>query len=354
MAVDLTGGLPIEREYVFASRPDVPEMRDSVSLWTFADDGSVGLPRTGIEAYEASWDAHSYQVNVAFPDGRAYRIRETGPTHSALGPDGKPTILGAGPLAFECVEPFKTWRMTYDGKLAQTSSKALAAGDVSGELVDVAFEVTATMAVPPWEQGTLLPEAKHILQTQEEGDLVGGPRFEQLYTATGSVTVGGVRQEFTGSGLRIRRQGIRRLASFWGHAWQTSVFPSGKAFGYMAYPPREDGKDTYNEGFVFDGDGGLVGARVVDAPWLTEVKALGQDVGLTLETVDGRTIRIDGETFVSTWDIHHSDGAFKRENLNADFPALQQAGVKYTWDGEVSYGMLERSNKIGKITFAEE
>jgi hypothetical protein len=31
------------------------------------------------------------------------------------------------------------------------------------------------------------------------------------------------------------------------------------------------------------------------------------------------------------------------------FPALQQAGVRYRWDGEETFGMLERSNPLDKI-----
>jgi hypothetical protein len=31
------------------------------------------------------------------------------------------------------------------------------------------------------------------------------------------------------------------------------------------------------------------------------------------------------------------------------FPALQQAGVRYRWEGEETYGMLERSNPLDKI-----
>jgi hypothetical protein len=34
----------------------------------------------------------------------------------------------------------------------------------------------------------------------------------------------------------------------------------------------------------------------------------------------------------------------------ACFPALQQAGVRYHWDGEETFGMLERSNPLDKIT----
>ena len=95
---------------------------------------------------------------------------------------------------------------------------------------------------------------------------------------------------FTGSGLRIRRQGVRHLTEFRGHCWQSALFPSGRAFGYIAYPPREDGRPTFNEGYVFDGDGDLVPARVLEAPWLTRLQALGQDVSLVLETENsGRT-----------------------------------------------------------------
>ena len=78
MAIDLSGGIDPAREYVFAERPDNPEMRDSVSFWVVDDRGEVGLPRVGIEAVAANWDAHDVQVNVAFADGRVFRLRENG------------------------------------------------------------------------------------------------------------------------------------------------------------------------------------------------------------------------------------------------------------------------------------
>ena len=85
MAVDLTGGIDGSREYVFAERPEDPEMRDSVSFWVVDDRGEVGLPRIGVEAVAANWDAHDIQVNVAFPDGRVFRLRENGPSMPAAG-----------------------------------------------------------------------------------------------------------------------------------------------------------------------------------------------------------------------------------------------------------------------------
>lgn len=352
MTIDLTGGIDPAREYMFARRPDDPEMRDSVSFWTVDDRGEVGLPRIGVEAVAANWDNHETQINVAFPDGRVYRLRDARPSLPVRGPDGRPSVLGAGGLAFRCVQPFATWTMTYDGKAVQTSSFDLVAGKSGGPLVDIAFHVEAKMAVPPWIQGSLQREAGDRIKTSVEGDLMGGPRYEQLFRATGSVTVADETRDFTGSGLRIRRQGVRRLAEFWGHAWQSALFPSGKAFGYIAYPPRPDGKPTFNEGYLFTGDGELIPARAVGAPWLTRLRALGEDVSVTLETAEG-TVHIEGETVYSTHDVRHDDDtysvrAMKKENPN--FPALQQAGVRYRWDGEETYGMLERSNPLDKIS----
>jgi hypothetical protein len=94
-----------------------------------------------------------------------------------------------------------------------------------------------------------------------------------------------------------------------------------------------------------------VPARVTVAPWLTRLQALGQDVSFELETERG-TVRVEGETILSTYDIHHEDKAFATQALQQempDFPALQQAGVRYRWDGEEAYGMLERSYPLAKI-----
>ena len=93
-------------------------------------------------------------------------------------------------------------------------------------------------------------------------------------------------------------------------------------------------------------------ARVVQAPWLTSLQAFGQDVSLVLETEKG-TERIEGETVMSTFDIRHDDRTRAIEELSEelpDFPPLQQAGVRYAWNGEETFGMLERSSPRSKIT----
>jgi hypothetical protein len=349
MAIDLTGGLGDDREFLFATQPDDPEMRESVNVWVWDQGTEFGMPRIGVEAVADQWETHDVQVNIAFASGRVLNIFAPGKVHDPIGADGKPRILGAGPLSFELIEPFVHWRGRIDGLATETSTQAQMDGWMpganGGEHDPVELDLDIRSAVPPWESGSLLEEAGRVLATQEEGALMGGPRFEQLFRATGRLRVGDEERELNGGGLRIRRAGVRRLARFRGHVWQSSVFPSGRAFGLCLYPPRDDGKPTFNEGYLFEGDGSLIPARTVDAPWLRTLEPKGQDVSVTLETEDGKTATIRGETVLSTCHVMgpHSGGGFV-----SGFQ-LQQAIAQYTWDGETATGMIERSTAVEEV-----
>lgn len=339
MTVDLTGGLDPEREEVFAAAPENPEMRDSVSMWISDDQGYFGIPRIGIEAAGRPWDEHLYQAQMGFADGRIFLNHGSGATHPARDEAGRPYILGAGPLEFRCLEPFARWSTTFKGEMLATTVQQLIEtpkSQVTGGSVQAEFEVVTTMAAPPWIQGSLLLEAKALLDGGVEGGLMGGPRYEQLFRCEGSVKVDVETHSFSGQGLRIRRQGVRELAEFWGHAWQSAIFPSGRAFGYITYPPRVDGRLTFNEGYLLENDGGeMIPARVLEAPWLRRLVPHGEDVPVVFETEKGIT-RIEGETVIPIFDT------FKPQM--PDFPVLVQAGVRYCWDGEETYGMMERSS----------
>ena len=341
---DLTGGLEEEREFLYAERPDDPEMRESVNMWLWDDADVIGLPRVGVEAVGETWDTHEIQLNLSMKGGRVLNGYGPNPSHDPIGADGRPRICGSGPLSFELVEPFRHWRARYDGIATETSvSEQLDGwfpGFSGGPEVPVSFEFDLRSAAPPWETGSLLEEAAWVMANQEEGDLMGGPRFEQLFRAEGMVTVGDDEFPIHGGGLRVRRTGVRRLATFWGHAWQSAVFPSGRAFGHCVYPPRADGKPTFNEGFLFEGEGDLIPARVVQAPWLTTLSADPQDVSVVLETADGTTT-IEGETILPTFMV-------MPEGIGPGL-TLQQTIVRYTWDGETANGMLERSTPTGQV-----
>jgi hypothetical protein len=316
---ELRNGLSPDKDLVFPERPADPEMRESTSIWLFEESGAFGMPRMGIEAEASSWDNRGVQANFAFAGGRLLDGSAMGAPPPAIGPDGRPTVLGAGPLTFRCLEPFRRWTVTFDGPARDRQDPSRSS--------HVRLEADMVMATPAWIQdvGEDDPSA--------EGAYMGlGHRFEHLFRAAGVLEVDGQPRPFTGVGLRIHRQSIRRLEGFYGHVWQSALFPDGRAFGYIAYPPKPDGSQ-YNIGYLYQ-DGRMIPAKVAKAPWLRRVTPSGEDVSFELESELGRT-RIQGSTaFVVT------------HGKMAAMPGLtlQQGGVRYTWDGKSAMGMIERSS----------
>jgi hypothetical protein len=333
MTIDVTGGMDPSKDYFLSERPEDPQFRESASFWISDDKGAIGMPRIGIEAVAEAWDDREIQLNLAFPDGRVGVVRgATGEGRSPVDDDGICRTFAAGGLVFGCVEPFKTLTLTYDGLALATTADALCKSDLSGSDLPLKIEVELTPAVPPYVSGTLNKDAEELFNSGWAGAFIS-PRYEQLCTATGSVRFGDDEWSFTGTGLRIHRQGLRDVGGFWGHCWTSALFPSGKAFGANAFPEREDGEPTYNEAYLWDGER-MIPATLVDAPWLRRLQPYGEDVGVTFRTDDG-DVHIEGETILS---------APIAPMTNSVFPlALLQAGVRYRWDGEETYGMMERS-----------
>lgn len=339
MAIDLTGGLPPERDYFFGQKPG-PEIRDAANIWLEEENGAFAM-RIGVEALAETWDAHEYWLDICYPDGRVISGRETTPSHPAIGPEGKPTILGTGPLEFRCIAPFKHWRVTFSPHAVTELTARQLIEDVypaQPPLRNVAFEIDYYPVVPPLISGTLTEDSRQIM-SGEQGSFIS-PRFEQLCRAEGFLEIDGVRRTFKANVLRIKRQGVRKFEGFWGHCWQSALFPSGRAFGINVFPPRADGKPSFNEGFIYDGNGVLKPARAVEMPWLRKLHEKGEHVPLVLETADG-LVRIDGTTFINCRSRSTASGS--GTVLPATWPVVQQAHATYNWDGETATGMIERS-----------
>jgi hypothetical protein len=331
---DLRGGLALEKDLVFPAKPDHPEMRESTSIWMFDEEGRFGFPRMGIEAEAASWNDRSFQANMALADGRVLDGAGRGAPPSPFGPDGRPVVLGAGGQVYTCLEPFRRWRVSFEGSAVDTHVEDQIAQRVNRDKrAPVRLEAELTMVTPAWIQETGEGDGS------AEAEYMGlGYRFEHLFRAEGVFHFDGKDHPFKGTGLRIHRQSIRRLEGFYGHCWQSAVFPDGRAFGYIAYPPKPDGSQ-YNEGYVYQ-DGKMRPARATKIPWLRRVAGSGDDVALELETELGVT-RIEGSTTLATFQV---------ANPYLNGLTLQQSGVHYRWGDQTAYGMIERSSPESQTT----
>jgi hypothetical protein len=344
--IDLAGGLDAAFEYALHDHPRIKDMREGVSVWVYDDRGRFGFPRVALEATGPDWDPKQLQVNVAFPDGRVLIGSGQGPAKPSEDADGRLAVFAGGPLEFRCLEPFRRWTVDFDGPAIETTSRAQIQRAVGNAPTRrLRFNIDVTMAAPPWIQGQMSAEAGERLDTSD-AIFVGGPssfedgmRYEQLIRTEGTLSIDEERWSFTGPGLRIHRQGLRNLTGFTGHVWQSALFPSGRGFGYMWLLPNH-----YKEGYLFDG-GRMIPARVVETSWMTEMVPSGEDVSFVLESELGRTA-IEAETvqsvFIPEGEPFPTEGSWPLH--------WQQAGVRFRWDGEETYGMMERSSLPEVVT----
>lgn len=343
---DIAGGYDPERDWFMPGQHENPEMRDSASMWISDSQGRFGLPRFCIEAVAGEWDNRGVEANIAFPDGRVL----IGAGGFAPAPEkivgGKVATLSAGPLTFEIVKPQHQWQMRFDGSAYETTVQAQMAGTRTGAPRLVRIELDATTAVPPWSPGERVAQNAASSSTTSHIGAVGGHRYEQLFRCKGVFQIAGEDAiDFSGTGLVIRRNGARAMDNFPGHIWQSALFPSGKAFGAMGFPPKADGTAAFNEAYVFDGRKKRY-ARIVEAPWMTSFVPHGGPIDVVLETEDGQRVRISGKTYDSTCIAAGNPmfGNWTQDGIHqvVELP-FHQGGAVYEWDGEQAYGMIERS-----------
>jgi hypothetical protein len=345
MTVDLSGGYDPACEYPLGERPVNPGLRDSVSMWISDSEGRFGFPRLCVEAVAGEWDNRGVQANIAFPDGRVLIGAGGFGVAPAKLVDGRAVTLNAGPLTFEVVEPLRHWRMTFDGTAYETTVEDQVRGIADGPRRKVFIEVDARMAAPPWTPGEKAAIAGDAATSHAVG-AVGGHRHEQLFNCSARFGIENeAERTFSGSGLLIRRTGERDVGEFPGHCWMSALFPSGKAFGILAFPPRLDGTPAYSEAFLFDGKDKRYGL-VIEAPWLTHFEPRGGACDLVLQMDDGEAVRISGKTANSTF-VAKGSPLFGNWTFGGGPHGLplpfHQGDVEYTWDGERTFGMVERS-----------
>lgn len=326
--VDLTAGLDEQFEHFLTSPPADPAMRDAAIMWVFDDGGRIAIPRFSIDAIGEDWRHPVVTLNLVHADGRALKIWDKFPAHAGNGA----MSLGAGPLTFRCTEPFRRWRFTFEGEAQQTSVAQQMAGGVGGDKVSLAFHIEAEMAEPPWLMGGLTAEAAKAM-TAAGSKLMGGHRYEQLCRVTGWVRLSGEEHFISGTGMRVRRRGVRNMGGAPGHCQHTALFPSGKAFGVNVFWPNRDGTFAFNEAFTIDAAGKRLAARVVEAPWMHRLEPAGDSAPLLLETAEGR-VRLDAVTVLKCFDHHFFE--------MADTSVLEQGVARYSWDGEETLGLIER------------
>lgn len=340
MAMDITGGLNPAFEYFRAERPDDPGMRDSSTLWVIDQTGSLALPRVTFDVIGDDWENPFLQLNFVHADGRTLRIWERVPGGLDRDGAGNAAIRTAGPMRIQCMEPFRRWSLAFDGSAGQSSTAAEREGVRERIPVSLSFRFEAEMVAPPWLMGGLAAEAAARMEASRASALMGGVRYEQICRVNGSVEFDGRTYAVDGTGMRVRRQGVRNMGAALGHCQHSALFPSGKAFGAIVMAPGPEGPDAFNEAFLFTADGRKIPARILEAPWMTCLMDSGDDASLLFDSEIGQ-VRIEGKTRLTMFD--HYDFEM------AESSVLHQGTARYIWDGEETIGLIERCTRRTRL-----
>ncbi|MET0380135.1 MAG: hypothetical protein ABW049_14175, partial [Spongiibacteraceae bacterium] len=308
------------------------------------------------EADSKLWGTRREWTELGFADGRLYYSWQRGRLTDVHGP-------GAACVKTDCLEPFVRWNLSYHGYANTTSGTTMAnerVPDVTFIQTPIKLDAELTMCAPPWQQGTLLKatgdsEARDKFEKKAES-FMGGTRYEQLQCVSGTLTVEGETINFTGTGVRTHRIGRRDLTNMIGHTWHTATFASGRAFGYHRFTDPEDtSRANYNEAFMQDENSRRYPATVVRAPIdLDKPVFSGQKYEIVLESELGRAViqsetRAIGHVTTVTDGVGHHRVAFGVDRSNPEHHVLNHGIVHHVWNGEIGYGMLERSVRAKRL-----
>jgi hypothetical protein len=169
---------------------------------------------------------------------------------------GQVSPIGSA-LSFECVEPYRTWKLHYFGIARHVTRAELMSGPFAdGVSTLVEFDIDWNAITPVWNIG-----AKAEKQIWCTG------HYEQAGAATGRLRFEGKTFEFRSAAYRDHSRGPRDVSQMLHHAWIHGSFPDGRAFGMFEMRVLGAQERNLSEGFVF-ADGKMYEAAIGSAPLL--------------------------------------------------------------------------------------
>ncbi|OHV32239.1 MULTISPECIES: hypothetical protein [Pseudofrankia] len=341
MTVDMSSGLPDERDFIVAECPDVPMWSENLLFAVYDPTSGVTL-WLHLGTVPGKWTMWEDRVLALLP-GHDGALSLRGYHHTA--PERRP----AGPgLEFRQREPWRRWQVTFDGAGLHTPEAEMLAGVArDGWTKPLAVDLEVECVTPAWDARTasLLASGGGSM----DGHDWASEHYEQLVRATGTVTLAEGTIPFSGYGWRDHSRGPRShatLTGWGGHVILGCVYPdSGRAWGFSRYF-KQDGLITLEGGYVFV-DGKFEHARVVTAPRLLELRHEGETLPVALEW-SGGLIEVQLECDRSLWTSMSRSLAVGKD-LDGDSIMYVLSHGHADWDGETGYFYSERSDRLNNL-----
>jgi hypothetical protein len=337
---DLSSGLPVEKERVVNAPPDVALWSENL-LFAFYDPvNDLGF-WLHLGTYPRDWTLWEDRVLIFLP-GEQGVLGWWGyhQTPEELRPAG-------ANLSFRCVEPFRKWHLSYVGVLSHQTDAEMRAGWMRDERRQrVALEIDVECRTPVWDAHTsATARTGHGgMQSQEWAS----EHYEQLYVATGTVSLPTGTVDFHGTGWRDHSRGPRDMAmvnNWGGHIIAGALYPeSGRAWGLSRYYDKR-GMITLEGGFVVD-DGVFEHAEVLDAPRLRHLQLSDEAMPIHLRWSGGE-LQLEVRSVRSMW-LTMFRSLLPGVDLAGEGTIYALNFAECRWDDETAHVYMERSDMLNQ------
>ena len=209
----LTGDNPFnvrpEDDFLQPVAHDIPHWSETMyfHVWNPVQDVGVFVH---VGRWPADLDLWWAQVIAMLPDGELLVDRSWGRARDHRGP-------ATGNLQVECIEPLKTWRVSFDGAGEPTTRERMSAGPVgAGRAAAFKFSVDLHSAAPVWDMhGALgLDNLSWAASHHTQG-----------FRSMGGLSSEGRSWDLTGVAHRDHSSGPRNFGDFGGLNFFVVVFP---------------------------------------------------------------------------------------------------------------------------------
>jgi hypothetical protein len=240
-----------------------------------------------------------------------------------------------GGMHYECIEPLKKWRTTFDGELGIPLLQPrldvrcmLPEGQAEMQRVPVRFDLTFTGISPAYTYKDL-PVWKPLFSGH----------LDQVGRTTGTLTIADTTYEIDAVGGRDRSWGTRDWA--YPRMWRF-ISVAGDGFNLMLWYTEADHGVSMVDGFVQEGGDFLevVGYQETVQTDPAPGKAIPRSLNFEALTVDGRSFRVDGEVL---------------QVMPVVFEKQQDGKPVTSWNDRalVRYRLPNGSSAYGNIEFGE-
>jgi hypothetical protein len=255
---------------------------------------------------------------------------------------GRPAIehnreMNAGPLRFDVLEPFRRYRVRYDGELLwmknplEMSSPGAAFKSNPRRPALIELELKGVTPVHGGEIVTL--DGKPIVLDPKHSVFRG--HVEQHLTAQGHITVDGVRHAIeSGTAYRDKSWGPRHWHNFYWYRWLPVTF--GPDFSVLLSIMGREGQEPFILGHVCEKGGALQPIRNVRMSTDWDDAFMHRAFTVTFDT-DVRSFRLTGRVR-SLIPLRHKPAAGADPD---SYTRITEAMTEYHCDGHTTLGMSE-------------